>query len=89
MTLEEAQEMIVNLKAQLQDSSDRYNSLQTKNEELSKSLSERDENILKLKEANMRYFEMITTQEQTAQTQQPAQQEEVTTPAFIDWSELD
>lgn len=89
MTLEEAQEMIVNLKAQLQDSSDRYNSLQTKNEELSKSLSERDENISKLKEANMRYFEMITTQEQTAQTQQPAQQEEVTTPAFIDWSELD
>lgn len=89
MTLEEAQEMIVNLKAQLQDSSDRYNSLQSKNEELSKSLSERDENISKLKEANMRYFEMITTQEQTAHTQQPAQQEEVTTPTFIDWSELD
>lgn len=90
MTLEEAQEMIVNLKAQLQDSSDRYNSLKTKNEELTNSLSERDDNISKLKEANMRYFEMITTQEQTAQTQQPAQpQEEATTPTFIDWSELD
>lgn len=89
MTLEEAQEMIVELKAQLKDSSDRYNSLKTKNEELTNSLSERDENILKLKEANMRYFEMLTSQEgQPAQTQQTAQQEPET-PAFIDWSELD
>lgn len=89
MTLEEAQQMIVELKAQLKTSSDRYNSLKAKNEELTNSLSERDDNILKLKEANMRYFEMITSQEgQPAQTQQTAQQEPET-PAFIDWSELD
>lgn len=91
MTLEEAQLMIVELKAQIKDNSDKYNSLKAKNEELISSLSERDQNITKLKEANMRYFEMITAQEQTAQTQtqEAQQQEDSQEPVFVDWSELD
>lgn len=89
MTLEEAMSMIVDLKAQLKTSSENYESLQLKNQELTQTLSERDENISKLKESNMRYFEMIT-QEQTAQTQPiEAQQQPSTEPVFVDWSELD
>lgn len=89
MTLEEAMSMIVDLKAQLKTSSENYESLQLKNQELTQTLSERDANISKLKESNMRYFEMIT-QEQTAQTQPiEAQQQPSTEPVFVDWSELD
>lgn len=90
MTLEEAMSMIVDLKAQLKTSSENYESLQLKNQELTQTLSERDANISKLKESNMRYFEMIT-QEQNAQPTQPieAQQQPSTEPVFVDWSELD
>ena len=44
MTLEEAMSMIVDLKAQLKTSSENYESLQLKNQELTQTLSERDEN---------------------------------------------
>lgn len=89
MTLEEAQAMIVELKAQIKDGSERYNSLTLKHEELSKTLESQNEHIAKLKEANMRYFEMITAHEPIQQQPNAQQEETAAEPAFIDWSELD
>ena len=84
MKLEQALERIVELEAQLKEGSERYNALDAIKLELENSIKEKDESIASLKESNMKFFTMLTTQEEsTEQAQEEEPQQEA-----MDWDDF-
>ena len=67
MKLEEALQRIVELEAQLKEGSERYNALESIKIDLENSIKEKDESIASLKESNMKFFTMLTTQEESTE----------------------
>ena len=84
MKLEEALQRIVELEAQLKEGSERYNALESIKIDLENSIKEKDESIASLKESNMKFFTMLTTQEEsTEQAQEEEPQQEA-----MDWEDF-
>lgn len=63
MTLEQALQRIVELEAKVKEESERYNALESIKIDLENSIKDKDESIASLKESNMKFFTMLTTQE--------------------------
>lgn len=63
MKLEEALQRIVELEAKIKEESERYNALESIKIDLENSIKDKDESIASLKESNMKFFTMLTTQE--------------------------
>ena len=63
MTLEQALQRIVELEAKVKEESERYNALESIKIDLENSIKDKDESIASLKESNMNFFTMLTTQE--------------------------
>ena len=74
MKLEEALQRIVELEAQLKEGSERYNALESIKIDLENSIKEKDESIASLKESNMKFFTMLTTQEESTNQQEPTEE---------------
>lgn len=85
MKLEQALERIVELEAQLKEGSERYNALDAIKLELENSIKEKDESIASLKESNMKFFTMLTTQEESTEQ---AQDVEETQQEAMDWDDF-
>ena len=85
MKLEQALERIVELEAQLKEGSERYNALDAIKLELENSIKEKDESIASLKESNMKFFTMLTTQEESTEQ---AQEVEETQQEPMDWDDF-
>ena len=64
MTLEDALARIVELESQVKEQSNKYNALENVKATLEKTIQEKDDSISKLKESNMKFFTMLTAQEQ-------------------------
>lgn len=78
MTLEEALTRIVELESQIKEQSNKYDALEGVKTTLEKTIQERDDSISKLKESNMKFFTMLTAQEQQTNDEgQKAQEEQV------------
>lgn len=80
MTLEEALTRIVELESQIKEQSNRYDALEGLKTTLEKTIQERDDSISKLKESNMKFFTMLTAQEQQTNDEGQKAQEEQTQP---------
>lgn len=80
MTLEEALTRIVELESQIKEQSNRYDALEGVKTTLEKTIQERDDSISKLKESNMKFFTMLTAQEQQTNDEGQKAQEEQTQP---------
>lgn len=63
MTLEKALQRIVELEAKVKEESERYNALESIKIDLENSIKDKDDSIASLKESNMKFFTMLTTQE--------------------------
>ena len=84
MKLEEALQRIVELEAKIKEGSERYNALESIKIDLENSIKEKDESIASLKESNMKFFTMLTTQEEsTEQAQEEEPQQEA-----MDWDDF-
>lgn len=80
MTLEEALTRIVELESQIKEQSNRYDALEGLKTTLEKTIQERDDSISKLKESNMKFFTMLTAQEQQTNDEGQKAQEEQAQP---------
>lgn len=84
MKLEEALQRIVELEAKIKEESERYNALESIKIDLENSIKDKDESIASLKESNMKFFTMLTTQE--ASTEQEAEEPEKV--EAMDWDDF-
>lgn len=80
MTLEEALTRIVELESQIKEQSNKYDALEGVKTTLEKTIQERDDSISKLKESNMKFFTMLTAQEQQTNDEGQKAQEEQAQP---------
>lgn len=84
MTLEQALQRIVELEAKVKEESERYNALESIKIDLENSIKDKDESIASLKESNMKFFTMLTTQE--ASTEPEAEEPEKV--EAMDWDDF-
>lgn len=80
MTLEEAQEKIIELNDSLKNSKITIDGLREQLENTSSTLSGKDEEIQKLKEHNMKLFLRVTNEEQMKEPEEPEEPEVKKTP---------
>ena len=84
MTLEEALQRIVELETKQKEQAERYNALESIKTDLENSIKEKDQDIVTLKESNMKFFTMLTAQEASQQENKPETVEETA----IDWDDF-
>lgn len=84
MTLEEALQRIVELETKQREQTERYNALESVKTELENSIKEKDQDIVTLKESNMKFFTMLTAQEASQQEDKTETVEETVT----DWDDF-
>lgn len=84
MTLEEALQRIVELETKQKEQAERYNALESIKTDLENSIKEKDQDIVTLKESNMKFFTMLTAQEASQQENKPETVEETAT----DWDDF-
>lgn len=86
MTLEEALQRIVELETKQKEQAERYNALESIKTDLENSIKEKDQDIVTLKESNMKFFTMLTAQEASQASENPATQ--VVEEKITDWDDF-
>lgn len=86
MTLEEALQRIVELETKQKEQAERYNALESIKTDLENSIKEKDQDIVTLKESNMKFFTMLTAQESSQASENPATQ--VIEEKITDWDDF-